>query len=57
VRRLTTTQARYIKTFYGDTILHQLEALEHRNHPHRAHGPAHGPHAPAHEHQKEAAAE
>jgi hypothetical protein len=36
VRRLTTTQARYIKTFYGDTILHQLEALEHR-HGHRPH--------------------
>jgi len=42
VRRLTTTQARYIKTFYGDTILHQLEALEHR-HGVRPHGPAHGP--------------
>jgi hypothetical protein len=46
VRRLTTTQARYIKTFYGDTILHQLEALEHR-HPHRAHGPAHEHHSGA----------
>ena len=38
VRRLTQTQARYIRTFYGDAILQQLEALEHRTHPHRAHG-------------------
>ena len=37
VRRLTHTQARYIRTFYGDSILQQLEALEHRAHPHRAH--------------------
>ena len=36
VRRLTQTQAHYIRTFYGDSILHQLEALEHRSHPHRA---------------------
>ncbi|HTK48867.1 MAG TPA: hypothetical protein VL328_12905, partial [Gemmatimonadaceae bacterium] len=36
VRRLTQTQARYIRTFYGDAILHQLEALEHRTHPHRS---------------------
>jgi hypothetical protein len=35
VRRLTQTQARYIRTFYGDAILQQLEALEHRSHPHR----------------------
>jgi 5-methylcytosine-specific restriction endonuclease McrA len=28
VRRLTPIQARYIKTFYGDQVLHQLEALE-----------------------------
>ena len=41
VRRLTQTQARYIRTFYGDSILHQLEALEHRAHPHRGHGPQH----------------
>ena len=33
IRRLTQTQAKYIKTFYGDAILHQLEALEHRVHP------------------------
>src|SRR6187401_1632372 len=37
VRRLTQTQAKYIRTFYGDAILHQLEALEHRVHP-DAHG-------------------
>jgi 5-methylcytosine-specific restriction endonuclease McrA len=30
VRRLTPTQARYIKTFYGDEVLHQIELLEHR---------------------------
>ncbi|HET7632656.1 MAG TPA: HNH endonuclease [Gemmatimonadaceae bacterium] len=30
VRRLTPIQARYIRTFYGDTVLHQLEQLEHR---------------------------
>jgi 5-methylcytosine-specific restriction endonuclease McrA len=28
VRRLTPIQARYIRTFYGDQVLHQLEALE-----------------------------
>jgi 5-methylcytosine-specific restriction endonuclease McrA len=32
VRRLTPTQARYIKTFYGDEVLHQIELLEHRGH-------------------------
>jgi 5-methylcytosine-specific restriction endonuclease McrA len=39
VRRLTQTQARYIRTFYGETMLQQLEALEHRTsaHGHRAH--------------------
>jgi len=30
VRKLTPIQARYIKTFYGDSVLHQLEALEQR---------------------------
>ncbi len=30
VRRLTPIQATYIRTFYGDTVLHQLEALERR---------------------------
>ena len=28
VRRLTPIQARYIRTFYGDAVLHQIEALE-----------------------------
>ncbi|MGH7664079.1 MAG: HNH endonuclease [Gemmatimonadaceae bacterium] len=30
VRRLTPTQARYIRLFYGEAVLHQLEDLEHR---------------------------
>lgn len=30
VRRLTPTQAKYIKVFYGDETLHYLEDLEHR---------------------------
>jgi 5-methylcytosine-specific restriction endonuclease McrA len=30
VRRLTPIQARYIRLFYGATVLHQIEALEHR---------------------------
>jgi 5-methylcytosine-specific restriction endonuclease McrA len=30
VRRLTPTQARYIRLFYGEATLHQLEELEHR---------------------------
>jgi 5-methylcytosine-specific restriction endonuclease McrA len=34
VRRLTPTQARYIKLFYGDETLHQLEELEHRTQHH-----------------------
>ncbi|CAN5149852.1 hypothetical protein BH23GEM2_BH23GEM2_18300 [soil metagenome] len=32
IRRLTPTQAHYIKLFYGDETLHYLEDLEHRNH-------------------------
>lgn len=43
VRRLTPTQARYIRLFYGDAVLRQLEALEHRGHGH-AHGQGHGHH-------------
>ncbi|HEY3257591.1 MAG TPA: HNH endonuclease, partial [Gemmatimonadaceae bacterium] len=31
VRRLTPTQARYIKLFYGEETLHHLEDLEHRH--------------------------
>jgi 5-methylcytosine-specific restriction endonuclease McrA len=38
VRRLTPTQARYIRLFYGEDTLHQLEELEHRVH---GHGQAH----------------
>ena len=30
VRRLTPTQARYIRLFYGEATLHQLEVLEQR---------------------------
>ena len=39
VRRLTPTQARYIRLFYGEEVLHQLEHLEHRDqsHAHRHH--------------------
>jgi hypothetical protein len=41
VRRLTPTQARYIKTFYGSEVLHHLEQLEARGmrHGHHAHVP------------------
>jgi 5-methylcytosine-specific restriction endonuclease McrA len=43
VRRLTHTQARYIRTFYGETMLAQLEALEHRaHHSHQHHRGASG---------------
>jgi 5-methylcytosine-specific restriction endonuclease McrA len=38
VRRLTPTQAKYIKMFYGAEVLHQIEALEGKGlaHPNRA---------------------
>jgi 5-methylcytosine-specific restriction endonuclease McrA len=36
VRRLTPTQAKYIKLFYGAETLHHLEELEHR-HQHQVH--------------------
>lgn len=39
VRRLTPTQSKYIRVFYGEQILHQIEALEARS----AHG-GHGGH-------------
>ena len=32
VRRLTPSQARYIRLFYGEGMLHQIEDLEHRQH-------------------------
>ena len=44
VRRLTQTQARYIRTFYGDTMLQQLEALEHRTSAGGQHHHAHAQH-------------
>jgi 5-methylcytosine-specific restriction endonuclease McrA len=34
VRRLTPTQAKYIKVFYGPETLHQVERLERRTHQH-----------------------
>ena len=34
VRRLTPTQSKYIRLFYGSETLHQIEALEHRGHAH-----------------------
>jgi 5-methylcytosine-specific restriction endonuclease McrA len=36
VRRLTPTQAKYIRLFYGAAVLHQLEHLEHRKASHRS---------------------
>jgi 5-methylcytosine-specific restriction endonuclease McrA len=36
VRRLTPIQAKYIRTFYGAEVLHQLEDLEHRSRHHDA---------------------
>jgi 5-methylcytosine-specific restriction endonuclease McrA len=53
VRRLTPIQARYIRTFYGDQVLHQLEALEARMpEPRESHGrePRHLEHR-VHEHK------
>jgi hypothetical protein len=54
VRRLTPTQARYIRTFYGDDVLHQIELLEHRGHAAAAqvsavHVHGHGHSAPKHQ--------
>ena len=50
VRRLTPIQARYIRFFYGEATLHQLEELEART-AHRAHAAGHQPaqgHGPVH---------
>jgi 5-methylcytosine-specific restriction endonuclease McrA len=65
VRRLTPIQAKYIRTFYGAEVLHQLEDLEHRTRHHheaREHSDGadhrdhreHTPHAPpkAHGHHR-----
>jgi hypothetical protein len=40
VRRLTATQAKYIRLFYGEETLHHLEDLENR-HPHGQHHVGH----------------
>jgi 5-methylcytosine-specific restriction endonuclease McrA len=63
VRRLTPIQAKYIRTFYGAEVLHQLEDLEHRTRhlggggqragggaEHREHGEHHAPHQAAKPH-------
>jgi 5-methylcytosine-specific restriction endonuclease McrA len=52
VRRLTPIQARYIRTFYGDQVLHQLEALEQRMPEPHSKEPRH-PEVKAHEHKHE----
>ena len=51
VRRLTPIQARYIRTFYGDQVLHQLEALEQRMPEPHPREPRH-PEVKAHGHDK-----
>jgi 5-methylcytosine-specific restriction endonuclease McrA len=53
VRRLTPIQARYIRTFYGDQVLHQLEALEQRMPEPRAAEPRghEHKHEPKHDHK------
>ncbi len=43
VRRLTPTQAKYIRIFYGEETLHHLEDLEHRHALNQQHG-QHGHH-------------
>ena len=50
VRRLTPIQARYIRTFYGDQVLHQLEALEARLPDHLPREPRHPEVRAAHDH-------
>jgi 5-methylcytosine-specific restriction endonuclease McrA len=51
VRRLTPIQAQYIRTFYGDQVLHQLEALEQRM-PDSHHREPRHPEIRAHEHKQ-----
>jgi 5-methylcytosine-specific restriction endonuclease McrA len=55
VRRLTAIQAKYIRTFYGDQVLHQLEALEQRFPEPPSREPRHPevikPHGHAHDHK------
>ncbi len=50
VRRLTPIQAKYIRTFYGAEVLHQLEDLEHRTRHLAGGGPRPGGGAEPHEH-------
>ena len=42
VRRLTPTQAKYIRYFYGADVLHQIELLEQRHHAAQQHHRRHG---------------
>ncbi len=49
VRRLTPIQAKYIRTFYGAEVLHQLEDLEHRARRDLHESRDSGIHEPAHE--------
>jgi len=44
VRRLTAIQAKYIKTFYGSSVLHQIEALEADSNSSHTHAHAHRHH-------------
>ena len=54
VRRLTPAQSKYIRFFYGEQTLHQVEALEGRGHSHAPHPPsgkgAHKHHGHSHGH-------
>ncbi len=49
VRRLTPIQAKYIRTFYGAEVLHQLEDLEHRTRRDLHEARESAGHEPAHE--------
>lgn len=52
VRRLTPIQARYIRVFYGDQVLHQIEALEQRhNEPREPREPREPHHRDHHDHK------
>ena len=52
VRRLTPIQAKYIRTFYGAEVLHQLEDLEHRTRHLTGGGPRTGGSAEQREHSE-----
>ena len=52
VRRLTPTQSKYIRLFYGEETLHQLEMIEHRaRHPSVAPRPTTGSEAKVEHHE------